>query len=109
MYFWKDKQGNKLTIKQFFSKWKQGIENITPKQRLVSEVRGTLIMLVGYIFSFFAVIFMINKIGLLAYGLILIFFGMAFTTGLKWIALKQQLKVFDDIEKQMEVKENGFR
>ena len=33
MYIWKDKQGNKLTPKQFLSRWKEGVEGTTPLQQ----------------------------------------------------------------------------
>ena len=45
----KDTQGNKITIKEFFQRWKEGIEKITPIQRLSNEKRATLITLIGYI------------------------------------------------------------
>lgn len=32
-YFWKDKKGKKLTLKQFLSRWKQGITELTPLQQ----------------------------------------------------------------------------
>ncbi len=32
-YFWKDRKGNKLTLKQFGSRYKEGVVNITPLQQ----------------------------------------------------------------------------
>ena len=32
-YFWKDRTGNKLTLKQFLKRWKNGVINITPVQQ----------------------------------------------------------------------------
>lgn len=95
-----DKFGNKLTWKEFFSRWKKGVESITPQQKVKSEITGTFIILLGLCFSLFAVIWFREKIGLLAYGLILIFVGNIVTTGLKWIALRQQKKLFDNLEEQ---------
>ena len=34
----KDKEGNKLTFKEFMAKWKDGIENITPLQKLRTQI-----------------------------------------------------------------------
>lgn len=89
----KDKEGEELTFKEFLVRWKEGIENLTPLQKLTNEKRGTFITLLGMIFSFFAVIWFREEIGLLAYGLMLIFLGSSITTGLKWIALRQQYKM----------------
>ena len=94
----KDKQGNKITIKEFFQRWKKGIEEITPIQKLENDVRGTLITLLGYLFAMGAVIWKFDTIGILSVGLILIFLGSIITTGLKWIALKQQLKFIKNLD-----------
>jgi hypothetical protein len=32
-YFWKDKQGNKLTFKEFLKRWKDGVETTSPLQQ----------------------------------------------------------------------------
>lgn len=32
-YFWKAKDGTKLSLKEFFKRWSQGIEGITPLQQ----------------------------------------------------------------------------
>lgn len=94
----KTKTGEKITYKEAFSRFKKGVEQITPYQRLKHETRGTFVSLLGFIVSLIAVIIMREKIGLLAYGLILIFLGSVITTALRYLALKQQLKVFRDME-----------
>ena len=43
----KDKQGNKLTWKQFFARWKEGINGITPIQKLQTQIIATRIQLLG--------------------------------------------------------------
>jgi len=95
------KLGEKITWGEFFRRWKQGIEGITPLQRLKNDLRGTFITLLGFIVSFIAVIYLREKIGLLAYGLILIFLGSIITTFFKWIALRQQVKVFLDLDNEL--------
>lgn len=95
------KSGEKITWKQFFTLWKVGIANLTPQQRIKNEYRGTVITLLGFFASLVAVIVMREKIGLLSYGLILIFLGSIITTGLKALGMKQQKKVFDNIEKEL--------
>jgi hypothetical protein len=41
MKFWTDKQGNKLTLKQFLIRWKQGM-NKTPLMKKLNDVEGIL-------------------------------------------------------------------
>lgn len=94
----KTKDGEIISIKEAFIRFKKGVDAITPLQKLQNETRGTFITLLGFIVSFCAVIYMREKIGLLSYGLMLIFLGSIITTGLKWLALRQQLKFFKDME-----------
>ena len=47
MKFWKDKDGKKLTFKEFMARWKQGIEGITPLQQVKGQLNSTYIMLIG--------------------------------------------------------------
>ena len=99
---WKDKEGNKLTAKDFLARFKSGIENLTPLQKISNESRGTFTTLLGYIVSLIAVIIMREKIGLLSYGLILIFIGSVWNTGLKWLSLRIQVKFLKDLENTKE-------
>jgi len=47
MKFWKDKEGDKLTFKEFWGKWKDGVDNITPIQKLKTQITATRISLLG--------------------------------------------------------------
>jgi hypothetical protein len=94
----KTKEGEQISWKEFGRRWKSGIESLSPLQKLENESRGTFITTLGYLVALIAVIININKIGLLAYGLILIFLGSLITSGLKWIALKQQLKFLKNLD-----------
>lgn len=96
-----DKEGNKLTWKEFFSRWKEGIKNLTPEQKLTQETRGTFITLLGYIVSLIAVIWFSEKIGLLSYGLMLIFIGSIWSAGITYISKRQQLKLFKDTDNKV--------
>lgn len=98
----KTKRGEKINWQEFFSRWRAGIENLTPLQKTINECRGTFVTFLGFLVSFIAVIIMREKIGLLSYGLILIFLGSIITTGIKYVGLRQQLKMFKDIESQIE-------
>ena len=78
----KDKSGKKITKKEFISRWKEGIANITPLQRLTNEAQSTLIMLVGFIMCLGAIIIYREKfiVNWFAYGLILIFIVNVWST-----------------------------
>lgn len=90
----KTKTGEKISLKEALKRFKQGVADISPQQKLENDMRGTLITIMGFIVALGACIWQINTIGLLGYGLILIFFGNIITTGLKYIAMRQQLKYF---------------
>ncbi|HJX50863.1 MAG TPA: hypothetical protein VJ438_05380 [Candidatus Nanoarchaeia archaeon] len=99
-YFWKDKDNKEITFKEFMSRFKSGIENITPLQRFTNEARGNLITLIGFIVALIAMIIYRDKfiVSWFAYGLILVFAGNIVTTGLRWLALRQQVKFFKNLE-----------
>ena len=92
------KSGENISWSEVPGRFKEGMNNITPLQKLKNEIRGTFITLLGFIFSLGAVIWKRSAIGLLAYGLILIFLGSSITTGLKWISLLQQSKFLNDLD-----------
>jgi len=96
----KDKEGNKLTPKEFIKRWGEGIQNLTPVQKLTNESRATVITLVGFLVCLVALVIFRDKmiVSWFAYGLILIFIGNAWTTTLKWFGIRQQLKYFNNME-----------
>lgn len=98
--FFKDKNGNRLTAKEFFKRWGDGIKNLTPEQRLTNEARATLISLVGFIVSFVSIIVFMDQfiVNWFAYGLLLIFVGSIVSNSLKWLALKQQLRILKNMK-----------
>jgi hypothetical protein len=96
------KTGEKISWKEALIRFKKGVDEITPMQKLSNDIRGTFITLLGYLFAMGAVIWKFNTIGLLSIGLILIFLGSVVTTGLKWIALKQQYKFIKNLDLESE-------
>ena len=98
----KTKSGEIISWKEYFKRWKVGIDNITPYQKVRSEVSGSRITLAGFIVALIAVIIQRERIGLLAYGLILIFLGSVITTYLRYASLKQQMKLLKNFEKEVE-------
>jgi len=44
-------KGKEYTIREFFKRWKWGIENLTPRQRLASKLQGSIGMVCAFIFA----------------------------------------------------------
>jgi len=44
---WKDKSGKEVSGKEFMSRWKKGIQGVTPLQQVDVQIRSTWIMIVG--------------------------------------------------------------
>ena len=95
----KDKEGNKLTTKEFFSRWKKGIEGITPIQKLKTQVTGTRITLVGLILGLGVSIYGWKKLWWVA----IVLTGAILNTGVQYLGQKQQLKLLKNLEKVEEV------
>jgi len=94
----KDKIGNQLTWKEFFQRWKLGIEGITPIQRLKTQARGTEIQIIGVLIGL--VISLMNLKLLWWVGIIL--FGALITILVQYLGLCQQIKLLKELEEQSE-------
>ena len=96
----RDKLGNKLTTKEFLARWKEGMQTITPEQKLANEVRSTFIMLIGYTIGLISLIVYRDAfvVQWFTWGLIIIFFGATWSNAIKWIALRQQLKLLRNLD-----------
>jgi len=92
-----DKQGNYLTFKEYISRWKEGIEGISPKQKIISQIWGTRISLLGIVLGLIVSIIGIKRLWWIA----LILLGALIVTGTQYIGLIQQRNLFEDIEKQI--------
>jgi len=68
-YFWKDKQGNKLTFKEFKKRFWKGVEGITPKQQTKTQIISQIPIFGGLIWG--SVVSFISEMYWL--GVILIF------------------------------------
>ena len=103
MKIWKDKEGNKLTIKEFFARWKQGIEGLTPQQKVKAQIQGNNITMLGILLGIVASI--INYKFTWWVGIILI--GALINSIVQHISLKQQLKLFKNIELMINTQDNS--
>jgi len=93
----KDKQGNKLTAQEFISRWKSGIEGVTPQQKIKVQMQSVVIMLIGILLGFVVSLFNIKNFW---WGSIILA-GAFGNTFIQFISLLQQKKIFDNINKLM--------
>jgi predicted membrane channel-forming protein YqfA (hemolysin III family) len=105
--FFKDKSGNKISAKEFMSRWKEGMQNLTPIQRTKNDLASTWIILIGFIASIIALIFFNKTFGLVTYGIIIIFIGSIYSNVIKLFSLQGQYKIYKNIEEQTKEVENG--
>jgi len=92
------KTGEQVSWKEAMIRFKKGVEDITPSQKLKYDMRGTLITLIGFILSLIVVIIKRNDIGILSYGLILIFIGSSISTFVKYLGMRQQMSFFKTLD-----------
>ncbi len=99
MKIWKTKSGEKIDAKEFAKRFKEGLQSITPLQRLQHEQRATFIMLVGYLIGLVSLIIFRKEFAVswFTYALMIIFVGAAYGQGIKLFALMTQLKLFKDM------------
>jgi len=101
-YFWKDKQGNKLSFKEFMSRWKSGVVDITPVQQTRTILWSFLPIFAGMLWGI--VITFIGKV----YWLTLILLGSFPITLVQFIGNFQKYKAQKAAEKAYkEVMESG--
>ncbi len=100
----KTKSGEQITWKEFRTRWKSGMMNLTPQQKVANEFSSTVVMFVGFIVSLFALVIFRDRfpVSWLTYGLILIFAGNAWGTLIKCVGLYAQKKFFKNIDSQID-------
>jgi hypothetical protein len=98
-YFWKDKQGNELSFKEFMKRWKSGVEGITPIQQTKTTLWSYPLVLGGIITGL--VIMSLRKewwlVAILGGSLPMTLMGLLST----WQKYKQQ-KIISDTMKELE-------
>jgi len=105
MKIWTDREGNKLTFKEFMQRWKEGIEGITPVQQTVTQIYSTVITLIGIIAGIVITIINIET----TWWLLIILVGAFGNTSVQLLGLYQKKILlgkftinFSDIEKEVE-------
>jgi len=93
--FWTDKQGNKLTYKEFMARWSAGIKGVTQYQQTKMQLNSTYIMLIGILCGFVITLFNLSNLWWLS-----IILGAAFfNTGVSALGLWQKKVALGEIEK----------
>jgi len=87
--FWKDKEGNKLTAKEFFKRWKSGIECVTPLIQTNIQVHSTWIMVLGICLGIVISLFGFSKL----WWVFIILVGALGNTLMQLVSLKQKQKI----------------
>tara|TARA_R100001244_G_scaffold127829_1_gene98601 strand:- start:47 stop:358 length:312 start_codon:yes stop_codon:yes gene_type:complete len=90
----RDKDGNYLTTKEFFKKWGEGIQKITPLQQVKIQRNSTLLVILGVVIGLFSTF--LTK----TWWLFIILVGSFFLTIVNYIGITQRLKILKDIDDQ---------
>jgi hypothetical protein len=98
MKVFKDKEGKKLTASEFFSRWGEGIKQITPQQKMKYQLRGTFTILIGLICGLVISIMAYDRLWWVA----IILIGALMVNGTSFLSLLQQKRMLDSISKSME-------
>jgi protein-S-isoprenylcysteine O-methyltransferase Ste14 len=81
-----DRFGNKLTWKEFFSRWKKGIEGVTALQQTKMQFLSTIIILIGIICGIVITLFALETV----WWLTIILVGALFNTLTQLLGLWQK-------------------
>ena len=90
----RDKDGNYLTTKEFFKKWGEGIQNVTPLQQVKIQKNSTLLVILGVVIGLYSTF--TTKV----WWLFIILIGSFFLTIVNYIGIIQRLKILKDIDEQ---------
>ncbi len=99
----KDRAGKKVTTKEFFSRWKDGINQVTPLQQSKINFIGSVFMFIGVIIG------IITTFILKTWWLFIILLGSFLLTAMAFLSNLQKYFAFKKINdqlKQMEENDN---
>ena len=97
----KPRTGERVSWRQFFKEWKQGMREVTPLQQCTATQFGQVVTLIGVIWG---IIFAI-RIGYWWMSIVLI--GGLIVLGVQMLANWQRKMVFLDVEKTIKEVNNG--
>jgi len=94
----KDKSGKEITTKEFMSRWKQGIQDVTPYQQVQINIFGSILVLIGVIIG------LIIMYSTKTWWLFIILCGSLFLSSTSFLSMLQKYFVLSKINQMMEVK-----
>lgn len=100
-----DKEGKKVTTKEFFKRWKSGIEGITPLQQAKTSLMGNWIVLSGIVSGM--VVNALVRMQDQWWWIEIILGGSLILVVIQMIGGFQKYWRFKEIDKQMKEIENG--
>ena len=95
--FWKDKEGNKLTYKQFMKRWEDGCKGITQLQQTSMQLNSMYIMLIGLVCGFVITLFNLENL----WWLSIILGAGCFNTGISALGIWQKKVALAEMEKMI--------
>ncbi|GBE19386.1 hypothetical protein BMS3Abin17_00109 [archaeon BMS3Abin17] len=94
-YFWRDRKGKKVKTKEFFKRWKDGVNGITPLQQVKTTLWSFPLIIGGLITGI--VISIINK----SWWLVLILSGSLPITLMQIVSTYQKYRAIKRVEEAM--------
>ena len=95
----KDKEGNKITWKEFGRRWKEGINGITQLQQTKMQLQSIYIIIIGILFGITICFLNIKNL----WWLSIILIGGLYNSGVQLISLYQKINFLKYVE---EIKDN---
>jgi len=102
-YVWKDKQGKKLTFKEFIKRWKEGAEGISPLQQTKTTLWSYPFIVGGIVWGIVMTLFAGT------YWMALILIGSFPITIMQIVSVWQRFKAQKRVEESFKEADNGIR
>ena len=103
IYKMRDKEGNYLTTKEFFERWKEGIQKITPLQQTKISLQGVLLVLVGVIIG------LISTFMTAVWWLFIVLIGSLFLTSVNLIGTLQRYFALKKLDEEFKAMKGGIK
>jgi len=94
MKFWTDKEGNKLSGKEFLTRWKSGLRSITPMQQVKSQIWSIRIVIIGLLCGIVICLLGLENL----WWLCIILVGGLFNSVIQYLGLWQKKKLYEDYQ-----------
>ena len=95
------KTGEKVTWKEFFRRWKKGMQEVTPLQQCVSTMFGQIVSLIGVVWG------IIFSIRLGYWWMMVILIGGLIVLGVQMLGNWQRKAILQNMEDMMKIAESN--